>query len=464
MQKYNFNFGQFLVTKLTIFIVLTTVHEKLIGVNAIDKQDVFSVMCDRIYFEHPIEDNFPFVNFLSGVYIKTTLVRNGFPVYRNERGGAYFYVKNNISRPLVFDSMLQQTNKVGFGFGLYSLLKKEVTEDPSRWIKTINNSTMPLGDVFSTPFIDWKSGVERKTPPVVKCVSNPMMTDCGDNPIILATKVTFDNFIIIPNRIENNRRVYKHDNFSVNGFYLFYHSGHWIIGPDPSKGSGSFIAKSTAVKPEFVTSRWMKFDKRWVEINAQIQCRGSKNLSMEDCRRSCRNSACSPNSFNETICTCAYGYTGQDCRMKRISDNMCNDFQDQSEAIINREIGALSMEYCPGKKVRSLVCYNYKNKGLSWYGYRCPITTTTTTKQTTTLPTHSWGRSTTEEKINLDDDNTLSFVIIVLVIGLPLLFPLFHWCFYSVYKVATDKKSSNIFTICSIHAYFGKILHFSVYI
>ena len=427
--------------------------------------EIYGLMCDRIYFEHPLEQKFPFINMVSGVYVKSNYINNGFPVYDNERGGSRFFLKEN-NRFVFTKSTYPQTDS-----GLYVSGSTTVLNNPNLWKATINNTTQPLGNVFSGKWRYYKSFKFIYIEMNVKCVTSSM-TDCGSNPVVLTTEVmmnnsvvnnpTVNNFSPIPNRYQENRRVYKHDNFKMTGMYLYYHSGFWMFGPDPKKARAFFVARSNAVKPEFVTEKWEKtVDGKWIKFNAQVQCRGRKNYKLDVCSRQCRG-ACLENSLNETVCTCKYGYKGLDCSSKEYT-NMCRTIPGGAPEVINREEGAVAMEYCWDNTIRPLLCYRYNNRPLSWYGYTCPpLKTTTTTKPRTTRKPYTWAPPPhgggQNDKINLDEDEDLSIAIQVLVICIPVVLPLFHYCFYRSYRKSKGKELPSISSLCSLHAYFGKFI------
>ena len=467
---------------ITAVISLTMMNLNMMGIvgnkgfvdgAVTDNSEVFSALCHRIYFEHPSEKYFPFVNIVSGVYVKTAQVMNAFPVYRNERGGSYFF----LATPSSF--IFAQSAKKGIvGFGLHAMSNRKVLNDPFAWKATVDNTSKPLGNVFAGQWKYYKFRETKYTQLAVKCVTDSM-TDCRANSVVLTIEVTMNgsdivnnpsvnNFNPVSGRFQNNRRVYVHDNFKMTGLYLFYNSGFWLFGPDPSSVSAHFAAKSTAVKPEFVTSKWLKYSevkKRWIEFEAQVQCRGRKNYSVEDCSKSCRGS-CLGNSLNETVCTCKYGYDGN-CIVQQ-TGKMCNTVPRDSEEIINQEEGALSMEYCQDNTIRPLVCFRYNSRPLSWYGYSCPTPATTskpfTSTITATKPTpRPWQPSDSnaaKEKINLDKHTVSSVLIRVFVIGIPILLPLFHYCCFLCYRQSKEDEDTNIFSICSLHAYFGKLQYF----
>ena len=422
--------------------------------------EIYALMCDRIYFEHPLEQKFPFINMVSGVYVKSNLINNGFPVYENERGGSQFFLKSNYR--FVFAKSTYSTDS-----GLYISINSNILNDPNLWKVTINNTTQPLGNVFNGQWRFYKSYKFNYIDMTVRCVTSSM-TDCGSNSVFLTEEVTMNNTVVntpavnnfnpIPNRYQRNRRVYKHDNFKVTGMYLYYHSGYWMFGPDPDKPNAFFIARSNAVKPEFVTAKWLKtVGGKWVEFTAQVQCRGRQNYNLDVCSRQCKG-VCLENILKETVCTCKHGYRGWDCSLREYT-NICRTIPGDAPDVINREEGALAMEYCWDNTIRPLLCYRYNNKALSWYGYTCAprqTTTTTTTKRPYTWAPPYGGDGRSDKKINLDEDEDWSIAIRVLVIVIPTLLPLLHYCCYRSYRKSKEKELPKISSICSLHAYFGK--------
>lgn len=62
----------------------------------------------------------------------------------------------------------------------------------------------------------------------------------------------------------------------------------------------------------------------------------------------------------------------------------------------------------------------------------------------------------TSKLINLDENESTSLAIKVIVLIVPVLLPFLHYCVYNFSRAMKGKRISNVMRMCSLHAYVGK--------
>ena len=106
--------------------------------------------------------------------------------------------------------------------------------------------------------------------------------------------------------------------------YLFFHSNYWCIGSGYNPSDVFWSVYDEALKPEFITSTWRKWSvKKWeYQYGALVQCT-IKSIIYKACTElEClSNSTCYINRYNNSYCSCLFGYTGSTCKLK--NQNLC---------------------------------------------------------------------------------------------------------------------------------------------
>ena len=223
-------------------------------------------VCSRIYFRgientgsksgvlnHIVKNN---------IFVKSRWTQNNFPVYKAERQSLYFIYKAKKNK-FVFSSSLyggEYDEPVLSG-------NKDIIHD-KRWQISANNSTLPFGkNIFS--------GAQNVRP---VCVTQHSLSFCGHSQSIYFSfkfnkdsisynDPALDNFQFLPDLFINNRPVYKHTNFEVTKWYLFFDGVAWRIGPDYNTAEGPFKSDDSASRPELITKEWRQYNGTdWVTI------------------------------------------------------------------------------------------------------------------------------------------------------------------------------------------------------
>ena len=351
-----------MATKYTFFTIFLIY---VVYINA----DVYEQLCDRLYFEHPSEDQFPYVNILSGIYVKTKRIIDGFPIYENERGVSYFSLTKN-------DSTFNFKKTTGLSLGIFALGKYEVIQNHFEWSLTINFSS-PFGDVFEKD--KWFFQVKGKRYDVAikpKCVADTT-TDCSSKPLIVMVNEAGKNLNVtsifhpIPDEFLEYRRIYVCNECGSAEMYLFYNNGYWVIGRNVSKVSAFFSVKSTVMKPEFTTQTWRRgfpFQKSSKQVHVKFQCKLELRTNENQTKvHSLPHGVCHENTLNETKCTCQYGYAGTSC--EKVVTGCSLDIID-GYLVINNEEGALAFTFYRSDshlRYRVIQCRRFKNRSLRWY-------------------------------------------------------------------------------------------------
>ena len=429
----------------------------------------FSKVCSRIYFQRNeyssgISLRMPVQLTDNNIFVKTSVIHNNFPVYKAERRRIYF-MYNSRTNQFVFSSS-------STGYRVFSDLKltgQRYTIMYKRWLRTANNSTLPFGtNIFS--------GTRKITP---QCVSLYTTSFCGSGqPIYFTANYTsgnvshnnpvVDSFEPVPNLFLNYRPVYRHTNFAVSNWYLFFRNA-WYIGPNYNESLGYLHSTDKAIRPELITEKWLHWNgTKWVPYpltDIRFQCRGQKTPCSQADRCTSRGK-CYINNQNESVCACEFGWTGPKCKQ---SVKQCPATYDGSSLPL--EEGMIWTKTC-NQYYPSHVSYMCLSNGWKHYG-RYADCVIPTTRPTT--PWNRWSpwtnirtRSPTVKPWNADKDTNLLIAVILLATLLPFFFPLMHWCGLVCKRSTerydlngkliegTESKTPSCGRICSMHFYVGK--------
>ena len=277
----------------------------------------FSKVCKRIYFQtneysnlNPSNVTKQLIN--NNIFVKFRWIQNNIPVYKAERLPLFFVYETRENKFVFSTSLYGRGYNATFPSGnRHKIIRK-------RWLVSANNATLPLGkDIFI--------GNQGFRP---ICVSQYLMAFCGFSQPIYFTllvrqnNITYNNpvvdsFEVIPDIFVNKRPVYKHTNFKVTNWYLFYDKFAWYIGTNYNIPRGSFKSIDSATRPELITNSWRHHGvSGWVTYplsEVRFQCRGIKTPCSQG--RRCRNGGrCYLNTLNESVCACKLGWTGSHCR------------------------------------------------------------------------------------------------------------------------------------------------------
>ncbi|XP_004209651.2 uncharacterized protein LOC101240568 [Hydra vulgaris] len=422
-----------------IFLKFTTlcVFTVLILTKKCFSDDLFSTLCSKIFFKQPQnEDVLFYKEVINGVYIKTDKVIDNFPLYLNERGNIYFQYSqtNNV----FFFSKPSPAKNIYLGLGADA--DKIKMANPKIWTKNANRYNV-FGGVVKKWFQWNQKYIYLKEDLQVECWN---FTDCQfrdltfnynlpgyNNPID-------DYFLPLENTYVFNRQIYKHSNFNVTKWYLYYFNSYWNIGPNYTSNMVNWYVIDHALKPEFITNTWYKYNgiKSTFEqqVGVTLQCRGLNKPCSKD--RCINNGTCSVNQINRTTCTCLFNYNGDDCSQKSFG---CKNDED---VII--EAGSLVPYICLSgtNEVYDVLCKKSSSGEYVWTSNK-KCTVLTTTKSTTI--------TTTTEKIpkilfNADKYYWIYILAITLAAVTPILGPLIVWSY---------RDDSNYFRILSLWLYFS---------
>jgi len=376
--------------------------------------------CQRIYFEHPA-DQFHLAHLLNAVYVKTNTTKAGFPVFKDERGDTQFTAYND-------DSNNKNTFYISTGGG------------DNRSAGLVITKITDLGF-----FVFYDTHTKETWMIHAKCVD---FTDCVDKNILFTFRANRNEHLSMnftPTQIFlNNRRMYKDRS---SGAVLFYStSGRWIITDAIESSIKMFTAKSTAIKPEFITEPWKRDPRRDINTQATIECDGA-TLKRECRPQLCKNhGVCHRNSQNETWCTCRYGYTGVLCEAK--SKQMCPDDAGKTPGD-NRDRGAIKITQCSDGSYGTFVCQP-QNGGLkqSWrLNCNVPQETVRNRREAITIP-----RAKKLDKGDAEPAHDYVGVKVLVVIVPLILLPGMHLIVYFAIKTRKLKFWKHM----SMQAYVGE--------
>ncbi|XP_065664971.1 uncharacterized protein LOC136086671 [Hydra vulgaris] len=422
-----------------IMLKVLSVITVLLSTKQCSSNDIFSTLCSKIFFKQPKNpDVLAYKEVINGVYIKTDMVIDKFPVYVNERGSIYFqYAENKkaffFSQPLPGES---------FDLGLGADADNIKMANPNIWVKNANKKDV-FGGVVKKWF-QWNQNIiYLKEDLQVECWN---FTDCQFRDLTFNYNLPGynnpldDYFSPLENTYTYNRQVYKHSKFNVTKWYLYFFDMHWNIGSNYTSNIVNWFVNDQALKPEFITSTWNKYNNVKLifeqQFSVSFYCRGVNKLCSKD--RCMNNGICSVNQINRTTCTCLFNYNGDDCSKQNAG---CQNDED-----INIEAGSLKSIFClsDGEEFYDSLCKK-SSSGEYVLTSNKKCTVLSTTKSTFTTKTIKIQKVI----FNADKYNWIYILAITLAAVNPILGPLIFWSY---------KGFSKYFRILSLWLYFSMVI------
>ena len=421
--------------------------------------NIYSILCERILFKQPTGNKtLASKEIINGVYIKTSKIIDKFPVYKHERGKVYFQYSRSRNKFFFSSGNIGSDSYIGLGaYGVYNKMS-----DPNKWVHdSAGREDNIFGNIISTWFqwYHYPSKAENSnldSQLVAKCVH---FTDCGFNDLaftqINGGKLSVDVFKTIDNVYKNYRRIYIH---STGKLYLFFNNNYWNIGADYNSNFVIWFVDDQALKPEFITSIWKKWSGiKWeYKYSARVECNGvDKNCTEWHCQN---NGRCSSNSFNNSLCSCPFYYTGTKCE-----NSIRNFCPSNSYTKFLKSYGAIESVFCQGDYFYTMVCKrNVKTNALEWVSdNQCNVYTSTSRKPMTAIYSTSkkqiaalYSRDAKKQEFNADDH---IWILGTALVG-SMVVPVFVASFISVCcRLSYARVTSLVFYICK---YIVQIFHF----
>ena len=420
--------------------------------------DIFAFLCDRVLFKQPqSSDELIYKEIINGVYVKTNKVVDNFPLYVNERGSIYFQY-NKYSNIFYFSKPFPGES---YYLGLGAEADFTKITDSKYWVKKADKENNIFGGVVTKWFQYLiNQNVYLKENLHIACTNS---TDCLFRDLTFNYNIPYindpmkDYFSPLDNLYLHNRQVYKHSEFHLSTWYLYHSDSSWNIGPDFTSNLVYWTVFDYALKPEFITNVWQKYNgQKWEEqVGVTFQCRGLNKPCSND--RCTKNGVCNLNQLNRTSCTCFFNYTGDDCSKKSVT---CKS--DIEEA--NNEAGSLTAYFClKYYNFYDVLCTKTVSGEYAWSSNEsCKVPTTTTKTATTatattteTLRAKTTSKFTLKSRVvqgkifNADEFYWIEIVAIVLVSTLPIFGP---------FMILLLKVNSSFWRITSLWWYFSKFL------
>ena len=426
-------------------------------------------LCSRIYFK--AEEDLSYIQ-IEGVYERSSMIINGFPVFKHEGKDLYFhYIKTSKLSALIFTKGGTGSSKY---FGVYAQVSYSFD------IADVQNGISP----FQGLILNWVVHEPRKKANYIQSNKDIIQPRCVDKDFYECSSgsLYFNDTITNGNSILNNlttdffrdlsffvsnRPVYKHNRHS--DWYLFYQAGHWIIGDDYSTPRGRFKAKDTSLRPEQITVQWeYNAGDRWVHFPNPIglKCKGTAKSTCVNSSPCLHNGRCIENSINETVCRCSEGYHGPICAS--VTPTCTGSMSDlgsgtlvsySANTIVATHVSDLATIFCDNGYTPEFYRRICTKSGWVPRSPNCVPEPTTTQATTTKVIPKTYPKppppvdTTPKKQFNTDDYYWAEPVAIPLIVCLELFHliavPIFHW------KRRLDKD---------LDASFGRYFSFHVFI
>ena len=314
--------------------------------------NIYGNLCSRIFFKQPKKNStVASKEIINGVYIETGKVVGKFPVYKHDRGHVYFRYSSS-DREFFFST---DDTHYDSHIGLGAYANDYRMQDPDRWVYiSARRHDNIFGNIITHWFQHFYSPSSKRreylgSQLVARCVN---FTDCGSSDLVFTHyyggRLSVDVFKIFGSVFTSYRQVYVH---STGESFLFFNNNRWNIGDDYNSMSVKWSVDDQALKPEFITSVWMKWSGiKWeYQYSARVECNGvNKTCNEWNCQN---NGRCKSNTFNNSFCLCPFDYTGIKC--ENIMRNFC---PRTSFTKFSRSQRALESVFCQADTFYNLVC------------------------------------------------------------------------------------------------------------
>ena len=151
----------------------------LIYVKNCVSENEFAELCDNIFFKQPnYSATLALKEIINGVYIKTIVIVDNFPVYKHERGNAYFQYSRSSNKFYFSSGNIGKNTYIGLGADGDSYKMRE----PQRWVKESGRRTDNIFGGIIRKWFQWQyppthtRNTYLTSEIIVKCVN---FTDCG---------------------------------------------------------------------------------------------------------------------------------------------------------------------------------------------------------------------------------------------------------------------------------------------
>ncbi|XP_057300558.1 uncharacterized protein LOC130633781 [Hydractinia symbiolongicarpus] len=284
----------------------------------------YGELCDRIYFKHPSEKTFPFVNILNGIYKRIDSQYEVFPVYEHMQAHVIFtYMSSDHS----VGFLVRQGDASAPGLRC-SLRITRIEIKTGRWMHH-TNETSPFADIFSECYLTYGNSKKMKLNYTLTpfCMRNDTVA-CNGGDVFLLNR---GKIVALHKKVKGkvvriaDRAIFEHYDPPKNTKLSYNVSTErWVIAS--LIGETFFFQYKTkykdfALRPEFITSSWDVFFSS-VSVSFTFFC----SSQISECSR-CKYGECQKVSIEYGAdfqvkhyvyhtCSCYFGYKGKYCDKK----------------------------------------------------------------------------------------------------------------------------------------------------
>lgn len=272
-------------------------------------------LCDRIYFKHPSEKTFPFVNILNGIYKKVNVGYESFPVYKHMQARVMFtYVSSDHSVGFFVDQ------DVASAPGLRCSLRITRNEIYSgRWMH-LTNKTNPFAEIFSECYLTYGNSKQVKLnytlTPV--CMRNDIVACNGGDVFLFIRGIK----VVLLKKEEGkvshiaNRGMFEYyDPPKRTELFFDVSTERWVIALTRKFFLYKTKYKDFALRPEFITSSWNALFPTFFCVSQIYKCSRCKHGECQRVSIEYESNFKIKHHVYYT-CSCYFGYKGKYCDKK----------------------------------------------------------------------------------------------------------------------------------------------------